>query len=367
MSPPPPAAAPSPLRIGVLSTAKIAHVFCAAVATFPASQVVVTAVASRTRLAAATFAGAHAIPATCTYDDLLASPDIDAVYIPLPTGLATPYAVRAASAGKHVLVDKPFDSAAGASAIAAAAAAAGVAFLDGTHFVHAVRTRRVLEAAAELGAVTHVAASFTHPVDVRGEGAIRGDAALEPAGALGDVGWYCFRAAVAAVGAGAAGVSRARCVARVGPRGVVEAAAGAVEMTGGATLSFDCGFGGPCRQRWEVVTAAGSVVVDDFVLPLGSSGAWDAVRPAGRAGSAEAGFRVEQTCEAAADGGVSTVSWPSVIPVPAAEGGSQAAALVGGFLRLAAAGAGEERKRWADEAVATQRMVDACLADARRP
>lgn len=42
-----------------------------------------------------------------SYDALLARPDIDAVYIPLPTGLRKEWVLRAAAAGKHVLVEKP--------------------------------------------------------------------------------------------------------------------------------------------------------------------------------------------------------------------------------------------------------------------
>ncbi len=68
----------------------------------------VVAIASRDATKAAEAARALGIPKTYTrYEDLLADPDIDAVYNPLPNHLHVPWAERAAAAGKHVLVEKP--------------------------------------------------------------------------------------------------------------------------------------------------------------------------------------------------------------------------------------------------------------------
>jgi predicted dehydrogenase len=68
----------------------------------------VVAIASRDEAKAAATARALGIPKTYTrYEDLLAAPDVDGVYIPLPNHLHVPWAERAAAAGKHVLVEKP--------------------------------------------------------------------------------------------------------------------------------------------------------------------------------------------------------------------------------------------------------------------
>ena len=68
----------------------------------------VDAIASRSLDRAAEAARKLGIPRVYgDYDELLADPDIDAVYIPLPNHLHVPWSIRAAEAGKHVLCEKP--------------------------------------------------------------------------------------------------------------------------------------------------------------------------------------------------------------------------------------------------------------------
>ena len=69
----------------------------------------VAAVGSRTPEAAARFAAAHAIPRSHgSYEELVADPGVDVVYIATPHPQHAPNALLALAAGKHVLVEKPF-------------------------------------------------------------------------------------------------------------------------------------------------------------------------------------------------------------------------------------------------------------------
>src|SRR5579872_2381230 len=97
----------SRIRWGVLGVARIATV-----RVIPAMQrgtlTEVTAIASRDIAKAAEAARQLGIPkAYGSYEELLADPEIDAIYNPLPNHLHVPWSARAAEAGKHVLCEKP--------------------------------------------------------------------------------------------------------------------------------------------------------------------------------------------------------------------------------------------------------------------
>jgi predicted dehydrogenase len=96
-----------PVRWGILSTAKIGRVkVVPGMMKSPLCNVV--AVASRDEASARDMAAELGIPrAHGSYEDLLADPDIEAIYNPLPNHLHVPMTLAAAAAGKHVLCEKP--------------------------------------------------------------------------------------------------------------------------------------------------------------------------------------------------------------------------------------------------------------------
>lgn len=92
------------IRFGILGAARIARAFFRE----PLEGVEIRAVASRDKSNAEAFAAEFGIPKSYQgYEALLADPEIDAVYIPLPQHLHAEYTIKAAQAGKHVLVEKP--------------------------------------------------------------------------------------------------------------------------------------------------------------------------------------------------------------------------------------------------------------------
>jgi xylose dehydrogenase (NAD/NADP) len=94
------------VRWGLLSTASIGRVVIEA--TRQAQHAAFVAVASRDGARARAFADQVGLPDSFgAYEELLASDDVDAVYVALPVSLHTEWTVKALHAGKHVLCEKP--------------------------------------------------------------------------------------------------------------------------------------------------------------------------------------------------------------------------------------------------------------------
>ncbi|MBV1707113.1 MAG: Gfo/Idh/MocA family oxidoreductase [Hyphomicrobiales bacterium] len=95
-----------PLRLGILGAANIARQFARDVS--GSKLVKLAAIASRDGAKAKEFAGAFGIAKTfASYEAMLASADIDAIYLPLPNSMHATWAIKAAEHGKHVLCEKP--------------------------------------------------------------------------------------------------------------------------------------------------------------------------------------------------------------------------------------------------------------------
>jgi len=160
----------------------------------PARQVpeaAVVAVAARDRSRAQAFATKHGIPKVPdSYDALLADPEIDAIYNPLPNSLHCEWTIRALQAGKHVLCEKPIASnAAEAERMAAAARDTGHVLMEAFHWRYhplASRIRAIIDA-DEIGPVRHVEAHLCIPLLRPGDIRFRRDLA---GGATMDVGCY---------------------------------------------------------------------------------------------------------------------------------------------------------------------------------
>jgi len=192
------------LRWGILGTAHIARKNWRGI--WHSGNATVTAVASRAAARSQEFVNEcqrekpfdHVPVALGSYEELIESPDVDAIYFPIPTGLRKEWVVRAANAGKHVLCEKPCaGTVADLREMLEACAANRVQFMDGVMFMHNPRLDRVRRALADetaFGKLKRVTShfSFLAPEEFN-RANIRGDATLEPLGCLGDLGWYNIR------------------------------------------------------------------------------------------------------------------------------------------------------------------------------
>ena len=128
----------------------------------PEAQIV--AIAARDPKRAQAFARKHHIPRVHqTYSDLLADPEVDAIYNPLPNRLHAEWTIRALQAGKHVLCEKPFASnAQEAEEMAKTAKETGLILSEAFAYRYHPLTARVKEiiASGQLGAIRHIEAQF---------------------------------------------------------------------------------------------------------------------------------------------------------------------------------------------------------------
>ncbi|MGV1773175.1 Gfo/Idh/MocA family protein [Agrobacterium vitis] len=178
------------LRFGILSTAKIGRELVVP-AIQDAEGAVVSAIASRDLAKARAMADRFSVPhAFGSYEDMLASDLIDAVYIPLPTAQHVEWTIKAADAGKHVLCEKPIAlKAADIDSLITARDRNKVLISEAFMVTYAPVWHKVraLLADGAIGKLRHVQGSFTYfnrdPGNMRNIPALGG-------GALPDIGVY---------------------------------------------------------------------------------------------------------------------------------------------------------------------------------
>ena len=252
------------IRWGVMGTALIATKVAKAIRNAAGAEL--AAIASRDLARAQAWGGEHgAACAFGSYDELLASPDIDAVYIPLPPSMHAAWTIKAAEHGKHVLCEKPLAmNLAEARAMADACRQHNVQLMDGVMWVHHVRTPAMqsIIRSGPLGDLRRVTSAFCFNGRNMAADNIRLVRELG-GGALGDLGWYCIRATLWAFGDLP---ERVYATGRY-QRDVDLNLSALLWYSGERMASFDCGFDMTMRKWFEVAGTDGSLVCDDFVLP----------------------------------------------------------------------------------------------------
>ena len=242
---------------GLLSTAKINGALLAGIAQVDGARA--AAVASRDWKRARAYAAEHGIDrAHGSYEELLADPGVDAVYISLPNSMHHQWTTRALEAGKHVLCEKPYSRHPGEVEEAfELAAARGLVLMEAFMYRHNPQTLRVTElvAGGALGRLRLIRSSFrisVAPDDVRMQRALDG-------GGLMDVGCYCVNYTRLLAGE----PERLFAEQALGGDGVDVVLAGELRFADGLIACFDCGLVLPRRDGLEVVGDEASLYLAD--------------------------------------------------------------------------------------------------------
>ena len=266
------------LRWGILSTARITGAVIPPIQSSYRSDLL--GVASRDQAKADTFANQWDIPRTYgSYEAMLADPDINVVYNPLPNHLHAEWTIKCAEAGKHVLCEKPLAlSVAEVDRVIAAARANHVIVTEAFMYKHHPQTLKVLELLKNkpIGELLVIKGVFTFDLSPRPD-----DIRWKPewgGGSIWDVGCYPM--------------SFARLIAQAepievqgwqvtGPSGIDDVFVGQMRFANGLLAQVESGFRSPYRTWMEVVGTRGSLYVAAPFKPEGST--WITLRYGDRA------------------------------------------------------------------------------------
>lgn len=226
----------------------------------------VHAIASRSPERAAKAAGDLGIPkAHGSYEALLADPDIEAVYIPLPNHLHPEWTIAAAEAGKHVLCEKPLAiSSAEARSMITACERAGVHLMEAFMYRLHPLWVRTMELIAEgvIGEVRAVKTVFSYYNDDAGD--IRNKVETG-GGALYDIGCYAVSVARLVFGSEPTGVKSS--ILRDERFGTDVLTSAILDFDGGQS-AFTCSTQMESDQRVDIYGTEGRLVVEiPFNIP----------------------------------------------------------------------------------------------------
>ena len=296
-----------------------------------------------------------------TYEGLLNAADVDAVYIPLPTGIRKEWVIRAADAGKHVMVEKPVGcNAADVAEMIAACKKNNVQFMDGVMFMHSARLpklREVLDDGESVGRIRRISSTFSfcgpeafHQANIRASGE------LEPLGCLGDLGWYTIRFTLWALNY----QMPRRVSARMLSQSHRPDSKQDVPMEFSAELFFDGGVSATFynsflteNQQWGIIAGSkGFAQVTDFVLPfVGCESAFTVHKAAFHVDGCDYSMEEHTRRHAVYEYSHNAPS-------------AQESNLFRNFSALVLSG--KPDYFWADIALKTQQVLDACLDSARQ-
>lgn len=251
------------LRWGLLSTARINNALITPLRASKRNKLV--AVASRSQENADAYANEKKISrAHGSYEALLADPEIDVIYNPLPNHLHAEWTVKAVEAGKHVLCEKPLAlSVEEVDAIQSAARQHGRVVTEAFMYRHHPQTLKAQEIvkSGSLGTVKLVRGSFSFVLTREG------DVRLNPewgGGSIWDVGCYPISYARSALGAEPLEVFGQQVT---GPTGVDETFVGQMRFAADVLMQFASSFVIPFHAFMEIVGSEGTLSIPSPFKP----------------------------------------------------------------------------------------------------
>ncbi len=248
----------NPVKWGIISTADINRKVIPGA--HASDEIDLVAVASRDRQRADEYAKHWEIPrAFGTYEDLLADPEIEAVYISLPNTMHCDWSIRALEAGKHVLCEKPLSR--HPDEVAAAfdtADRTGLHLSEAFMYRHNPQTKRLQQLVADgaIGQLRLVRSVFSYSLYDHDNIRLRTDV---EGGALMDVG--CYNVSGSRLLGGEP--ERAFGEAWFGPSGTDWVFAGTLRFPADVLAVFHCGTALPNHDELEVIGSEGSLFLDD--------------------------------------------------------------------------------------------------------
>ena len=251
------------LNWGLLSTAHINRALITPLRASKRNQLL--AVASRTQESADQYAREWKISRSHgSYEALLADPEIDVIYNPLPNHLHAEWTIKAVEAGKHVLCEKPLAlRVEEVDAIQAAARKHGRVVAEAFMYRHHPQTLKVQELVQSglLGDLKLIRGAFSYVLSRQG------DVRLNPAmggGSIWDVGCYPISYARAIVGQDPLEVFGWQVT---GPTGIDATFVGQMRFDGDVLAQFDSSFVVPLRWFMEIVGSDGTLNIPSPFKP----------------------------------------------------------------------------------------------------
>ncbi|KAK7271004.1 hypothetical protein RJT34_26578 [Clitoria ternatea] len=262
------------IRFGILGCAEIARKVSRAISLSP--NATLYAIGSRSLEKASKFAASNGFPAHAkvygSYEAVLDDPDVDAVYVPLPTSLHLHWAVLAAQKKKHLLLEKPVAlNVSELDQILEACESNGLQYMDATMWMHHPRTHNMFHFLSDphhFGRLQSVHATASYRVSPYFlENDIRVKPDLDGLGTLGDTGWYCVRAILWAANYELPKTARALDKPTYNEAGVILACGASLSWEDDKVATFYCSFLSDIAMDINAMGTKGSLRVHDYVIP----------------------------------------------------------------------------------------------------